>query len=349
MMFKIIKQCPLCNEKKIKSIIKNKKNVYSFFISKILKVNENYILENMKNYKCYNCNLIYKKNWLKKKHIKKIYTNFQPTHPGGLNTLKKNFSKKKFIFLINNYKKYKKINNIDLAGKAKREIIKILNSAECKKKFIDLRDNFIKKLSQDEVNFINENYINLSKIINKPKVYSQFSGFKSQEISDYLNSNINLKQINSYAEVGCPLWGNYDYFRKDWIKRFFIDLNEVNFWNIDLKKKDNCIKYLSKKIAIKSKLKPCKVDFIGIYNFLDHLENPLGIFKRKFRDVKFFGLICEDYTLSKKIDCQHFSSWNSNAIKFLSKKIGYKLVKKPIRLHGSIYKFYILKKKFNLK
>ena len=74
-------------------------------------------------------------------------------------------------------------------------------------------------------------------MIKKPKIYSQFSGFRGNEISEYLRSTIKLKNINSYAEIGCPLWGNYGYFKKSWIKRYFIKINEVNFWKVDRKKK----------------------------------------------------------------------------------------------------------------
>ena len=94
-MFKIIEKCPLCGSKKKSRIIKNNKNIYSFFISRILNLREDYILYNMKNFQCSDCDLIYKKKWLLNKYIKRIYTDYQPNHPGGLNTLKENFFKKK--------------------------------------------------------------------------------------------------------------------------------------------------------------------------------------------------------------------------------------------------------------
>ena len=50
----------------------------------------------MYNYKCKNCELIYKKKWIYPRFVKKIYKDYQPTHPGGLNTLKINFGKKNF-------------------------------------------------------------------------------------------------------------------------------------------------------------------------------------------------------------------------------------------------------------
>ena len=66
-------------------------------------------------------------------------------------------------------------------------------------------------------------------MIDKPKIYSQFSGFRSDEISNYLDKIINLKNISSYAEIGCPLWGNYNHFKKPWIKQYFINIDEKNF------------------------------------------------------------------------------------------------------------------------
>ena len=339
-MFKIIKKCPLCGSKKKSKIIENNRNIYSYFLSKILNLNENLILKNMQNYKCDNCALIYKKKWIYPKTIKKIYNDFQPSHPGGLNTLKKNFGKKKFIELIKKYEYFLRKKKYEFSDRKKREILKILNSTQNKKsEFINLKKKFIQNLMYDRLDFVIQNYLILSNMIDKPKIYSQFAGFRSNEISNFLNKIINLKNISSYAEIGCPLWGNYNHFKKPWIKQYFINIDEINFW-----KAKNCLKYLSKRVKIIKKLKKNKIDFVGIYNFLDHLENPLKLFNKELKNVKNLAIICEDINLSKKIDCQHFSSWNHKSLLFLSKKIGYTIIDKPFRLSNSIFKLYILKK-----
>jgi hypothetical protein len=349
-MFKIIKNCPLCGSVKKSKIIKNNKNIYSYFLSKILNLKEDFVLSSMQNYKCEKCKLIYKKKWLYPKFIKKIYNVYQTTHPGGLNSLKKNFGKKKFIELIKKHKNFYNKKEYELSDRIKREIIKILNSTnDNKNKFIKLKKKFIEKLVANDLEYIKHNYLVLSNLINKPKIYTQFSGFRSYEISSYLNKVINLKNINSYAEVGCPLWGNYNYFKKPWIKQYFINIDENNFWKSDKKNSENCLKYLSTKIKVITKKNLKQIDFVGIYSFLDHLENPLKFFNKDINNVKFYGIICEDINLSKKIDCQHFSSWNYNSLIFLSKKIGYTICHKPIRLGSSIYKLYILKKTINKK
>ena len=339
-MFKIIKKCPLCGSKKKSKIIKNNKNIYSYFLSKILNSDEKFILKNMQNYKCDICGLIYKKKWIYPMSDEKIYNDFQPRHPGGLNTLKKNFGKKKFIELIKKYKYFLNKKNYEFSDRKKREIFKILNSTQNKRSnFIKLKKKFIHNLINDRLDFAIRNYLTLSNMIDKPKIYSQFSGFRSDEISDYLNKIINLDDISSYAEIGCPLWGNYNYFKKPWIKQYFINIDEKNFW-----KAENCLKYLSKRVKIIKRLNKNKIDFVGIYNFLDHLENPLKLFNKELKNVENLAIICEDINLSKKIDCQHFSSWNHKSLLFLSKKIGYTIIDKPFRLSNSIFKLYILKK-----
>ena len=344
-MFKIIKNCPLCGSSKKSKIIKNDKNIYSYFLSKILNLNENFVLKNMQNYKCEKCTLIYKKKWLYSKSIKKIYEDYQPLHPGGLNTLKKNFGKKKFIELIKKQKQFYDKKNNELADKTKREIIKILNSTNNNKNnFIKLKQKFIQKLVSNDYEYVKYNYLTLSKLIDKPKIYSQFSGFRSHEISSYLEKIINLKDINSYAEIGCPLWGNYDHFKKSWIKQYFINIGEKNFWKTNKKISGNCLKYLSRRVKILNKINSKQIDFVGIYNFLDHLENPLKFFNKEFKNVKFYGIICEDINLRKKIDCQHFSSWNYKSLMFLAKNIGYTIYHKPLRLSNSDHKLYIFKK-----
>ena len=344
-MFKSIKNCPLCGSIKKSKVIKNNRNIYSYFLSKILNLKENFILRNMQNYKCQKCKLIYKKKWLYSKSIKKIYKDYQPSHPGGLNSLKKNFGKKKFIELIKRLKQLHNRRKHEVSDRIKREIIKILNSTNNNKKsFIKLKKIFIQKLVNNDLEYIKLKYLILSNLIDKPKIYSQFAGFRSQEISNYYKKTINLKNINSYAEVGCPLWGNYNYFNKHWIKQYFININEKNFWKADKKISENCLKYLSRSVNVLSKTNLKQIDFVGIYNFLDHLEDPLKFFNKEFKNVKFYGIICEDISLSKKIDCQHFSSWSHSSIMFLSKKIGFTICHKPIRLGNSNYKLYILKK-----
>ena len=102
----------------------------------------------------------------------------------------------------------------------------------------------------DQLDYVIRNNVTISNMIDKPKIYSQFSGFRSDEISNYFDKIINLENVSSYAEIGCPLWGNYNHFKKPWIKQYYINIDEKNFW-----KAENCLKYLSKRVKIIKRIK----------------------------------------------------------------------------------------------
>ena len=134
------------------------------------------------------------------------------------------------------------------------------------------------------------------------------------------------------------LYGVIIIILKTWIKQYFINIDEINSG----KQKTVSNIYLKEKIKIK--LNKNKIDFVGIYNFLDHLENPLKLFNKDLKNVEILAIICEDIDLSKKIDCQHFSSWSHKSLLFLSKKLDIPLLINHLRLSNSIYKLYLLKK-----
>ena len=60
-----INNCPLCKSTKRKLYGRCNKNLYSEFLSKIIEVNEENLINFIKDYKCSKCNLIYKNYWFK--------------------------------------------------------------------------------------------------------------------------------------------------------------------------------------------------------------------------------------------------------------------------------------------
>jgi hypothetical protein len=348
-MFKTIKKCPICGSKKSLKNIANTKNVYSIFLSKILKKNEEFIINKMINVECATCGLIYKKNWLKKNHAKKIYTELQPKHPGGLNTLKENFGKKKFLSLTSSYlknlKKTNEINKKEYNERLIREITKILLSTSNKdKKFLALKKLFIESLNCSDMICIRKNYCELSKMIDKPKIYSQFWGFGSPDTWGHLISSIKKNKIQSYAEIGCPFWGMFKYIKNTNVKKFFLNYKNSNFWGDLCTYKDlPCYQSLEKNVKTVNLLENnFRFNFIGVYNYLDHVENPLYFLRMLLKKSRYLGIISEDYSLSKKIDCQHFSSWQKETFLYVAKKLSLSYVSAPYRIGKTNYLFYLL-------
>ena len=60
------------------------------------------------------------KKWIYPRFVKKIYKDYQPTHPGGLNTLKINFGKK-FLDLLKEYNYFQTNKNYELSDRKKEK------------------------------------------------------------------------------------------------------------------------------------------------------------------------------------------------------------------------------------
>ena len=112
--FKLIDRCPLCNSKKFSQKIYNYPNRYSEQISKILNIEEDFLIKELFNYKCANCELVFKNKWFKKKILQNLYKNIIPLHPKGWDTNSNRFSKTIFQKDLNKYLITKKKNLRDL-------------------------------------------------------------------------------------------------------------------------------------------------------------------------------------------------------------------------------------------
>lgn len=339
-----INSCPLCGSRKYSNKYSNYQNRYSEQISLNLKINEKKILSKMINLKCSKCGLIYKKYWFKEKFLKYIYSRLIPVHPKGWETELNNFTKTKFLKAVNNFLSSRE-------NMYQREISGYLNAINFKNKS---QKTLIKKFESDILKF-NENNIKLNvkhvtKLIDKPKEFSRFNNFNSSNLFKYiLNKN---KKIETLSEIGCPLWGLLPLASKKKIKSIFFRGNETEFWGKNCKYKGiSCLEQCKKKnnILVKSKLKN-KIDYLGIYLYLDHVVDLKKFVKHIFFSANSVGIILEDmtkFTKTKKMAIQHFTSLNSQTIKYLSNKYNFKLFQDFKELNESKHNFYFLKRRFN--
>ncbi len=338
-MFIVIKECPLCKSTKINKVIYNQKNIYSFLISKILKKKESFVLEKMYNVECGNCFTIYKKKWLSPKIAKILYNSYVPIHPSCINRNQKNFSKKKFNDLISELKLNIKRQNNENIDKNKREISKIIYAIDTKNKIFKINKKiFLNCLSSNNINKLIKLKKNLIKFINKPKDYSQFAGYGNNKIWKYLYKKTKIKKKQNYAEIGCPSWGMFEQARNHGLNLHFIKYKNHNFFN--------CKFNLHKSIKIQKLSLKKSYDFLGIYNYIDHVENLKKIFLDIKKISRYIGIIMEPYESNYKIDCQHLTVFQNKTLKYFEKFLKLKLQKKPFKLAvpgKNDYYFYIFK------
>ena len=85
-----------------------------------------------------------------------------------------------------------------------------------------------------------------------------------------------------------------------------------------------------------------KVCYIGIYNYLDHIEKPRDFLKKVSRKTNSIGLILKLINNSNT-EIQHFTTWNIKLLKYLSNKINFNLIKSNFNLSDTGYKFYLMR------
>ena len=344
--FKEINKCPLCSSKSYAEYSKTYSNRYSEQIAKYLKISEDDLINKIYNVKCKNCDLIYKKNWFKNSFLIKLYCKIIPTDPKGWDTISKRFSSKNFLKEVKIYLKKKKneINN-----KYKRSIYCIVDSINVTSgSNFDLKNRYLKAIIDDNYFYIKKKLIIISKLIDQPQEYKRFSNFNNKNLFKYITKNI--KEFNIYSEIGCPLWGMYPQatlFKKE-ILHF--KSNPGEFWNSHCKKSGiSCLQKCKKLNPIKIKnIIKTKVDYLGVYLYLDHVENIRVFLNKVFKYSKNVGIILESHNDKSKLGTggaaiQHFTLWESKTLRFVANLFGRKLLLNYKKINKSGNRFYLFK------
>jgi len=332
-----INNCPLCKTKKSKFYKYFYTNRYSEEFSNLLKVKSEYLMNNIKQAKCPKCNLIYKKKWFKNIVLGKIYSKKVPIHPSGWDIYSNKFSKINLLKSINLLKKTHQVNKVNFL---KRSIISIVQSIDDKNnKIKSLIKNFSNSIENIDIKNINIKKNLILKLMTKPKKFSRFTGFNDQELFEFIKSKVG--KINNYTEIGCPLWGLYRITKKENIKNYFMPPNYNFFWGKNCKK--NSIK-CTKKLNSKTKIIQLnnlnrKYDYIGIYNYIDHINNLSNFLEIIFKKFKYIGIMQEDKNRGYPI--QHNYGMNYNCMKYIAKKYKKKIIRNNNLFNNSRYNFYL--------
>ena len=332
-MFSKIKACPLCKSIKHDFFSKLKKNLYSEILSKIVKIEEQKLLNKIENKICKNCGLVFKNYWFNDKVLEKIYNIHIPVHPRGRDFKSSLFSKPGFKKEYQNLLKAKKNNNIELLQKHSRTIKSIIFSIP---KYEKLKSTkwIVKKFTRSfdsnlNIELLEKNFNGILKLIDKPEDFKRFSGYESYSVWNNLLSKVKVK---TYGEIGCPRWGLLEIAKKEKKKIVFIEKNEKNFWGAKcIFGKKTCIlikeeKINFKKIRFEDKYSE-KIDLVGIFQYLDHVRNPLQFFNKMAKISKHQAFIVDRFKdFDNTVYIQHFTGWSKKSFSWVANKLQKKLI-----------------------
>ncbi len=334
-------KCVICNSKNLNNYTFIAQNRYTEEFSNLLKLSNEELERKYSNIICSDCGFIFKKKWFLKKHLKEIYTKLVPSHPRGWDTISKKFN---IRYLERQFKLLEKYNennkNVLKLNHIKRNIFGLLSSMQISNSQKKKLDRLVLSIKKNEIKKINY-YKKKVNFYFKPKVFSRYAGFKDINLFNHINSKIG--GIKKYGEIGCPLWGMIEMAKKKKCTTYFIRPETDVFWGLNCKLgKNSCISKLSNtKILNKiNNLNKTKLDYIGVYNLLDHYSNPLKFLNRAFKFTRSIGIITEK---TGKMPIQHHNLLSSKTIKKIAlkckKKIDSSFNKK---IKDTEYNFYLL-------
>ncbi len=333
----LINSCPLCKSKKFKYYKFFYFNRYTDEFSNLIKVQPDYLMKNIQQKACIKCNLIFKKRWFKRNILRKIYNNQAPIHPSGWDIYSNKFTKKYLLAQIDKLKISKSHSQKNIL---KRTIISVLQSIndhnfKIKKKI----KKFIDYINKEKINKINGEKKEILKLITTPKNFSRFTGFNNQELYNFIKKSVG--NLDNYTEIGCPLWGLYKTVKKENIKTYYIKPDYDFFWGKNCKKKSvKCIDKLDENVKYLdlNNLKG-KYDYIGIYNYIDHINNLSNFLNIIFESFKHVGIIQEDKDHGYPI--QHNYGINYKCMKYIAKRYKKKIIRDNQLFNKSKYNFYL--------
>jgi len=355
---KEINLCPLCNKKKRSKYNKTYYNRYTDEISKILNVAATLLMQNIKNVKCDNCGLLYKKNWFTRNALNQIFSKNVPYHPTGWDKISNKFSKKYLKMLIIKLKSYLRKNDLKniekvriLLGRIRSIVFSMKIKKQNEKKIRDnfiftldkmLKENFEYPKFKKNLDSINKYQEKIVSILNEAKKYSRFKGFEDEKLFDFIENKIG--KIYNYAEIGCPLWGMLKMAQNKGCKTFFIKPDYSFFWGGNCKK--NGVKCLSKisnfSEVTKLNNNKHKFDFLGAYAVVDHYDDFYALLKKIFSKSKSLGIISENNEKNDKgMPVQHCFGLNEKSANYIAKRFNKKLDSSFKDIQISQYKFYL--------
>ncbi len=332
-----VNNCPLCSSKNSKFYKYFYKNRYTEEFSNLIGIDQDFLMKNVSQRMCIKCKLVFKRRWFKKKILRTIYNKIAPHHPNGWDIYSNKFTKKNFINLLSKLLKQKNDIKKNILKRSLVSIIQSIDDTSVKKKQVIKK--YTDLVNNNKVNIIKSEKKEILKLITQPKKFSRFTGFNDHELFEFIVKK--LGKLENYTEIGCPLWGMHRIAKEKMIKNYHIRPDFNFFWGKNCKK--NSLKCEAKlggatKFLELNKIKK-KYDYIGIYNYIDHINNLSNFLNLVFKKFKSVGIIQEDKVRGYPI--QHNYGINNDCMKYIAKKYEKKLVKDIQLFKNSKYNFYL--------
>lgn len=293
-------------------------NLYSEMLAGLTGVPELKLIDEMRNVRCRDCGLVFKNSWPQRFILRQLFTDRVPLHPKGWDVISRRFTPDNFEAEVSAYRLALQQEEVALSKRYRRSLISIIQAIP------DYENNQL--LSQAINSIMLGDIVSLEKgtpqirlLIQHPKPYSRFSGFSEPTLWQFIIES--LGRINSYAEVGCPLWGLAREAKKNSCNSTYLHRSEPNYWGDECRRnKRHCSTILAGEHEINTaewqELPKARYDAIGVFQYLDHLERPSHFMSELFERTRAAIIILDQAKEPTAI--QHFTGWSLMSMRYLA-------------------------------
>lgn len=337
-----VSACPLCGSVQTDAESIPPANLYSEQLALVAGCGEKDLRERVRNYHCADCGLWYKPCWFQPEALRALFAERVPTHPKGWDAVSDRFSERGFAREVDALRTaIAAESNLDVArhrrslGSIVDSIVGIEGSA--------LEQQLLDAITDADINALQELLPSLQGHFAKPAAFKRFSGFSSRTLWEWMESHIG--PVHRYGEVGCPLWGQLARPGHESVERHFFQRPENNYWGEGCRSSgQHCSQRLAAGGCASLQRWPpaaqLKLDALGAFQYLDHLEDPGHFVAEVFRSCRALLLILDG--VDAPLAIQHFSGWDDRSIAHLATMHGKRVAADFVAINASGNRAWLL-------
>lgn len=318
----LIEACPLCGSTDHRQQPASLPNLYSEKLAALIDCNESELLGSVANVQCCHCSLIYKRQWFARQVLEQLFSASVPSHPKGWDVLSGRFTPANFQDEVHAYAQAIAIQQQEQINRYRRSLSSILAAIPELGPSSELKP-LLEAIEHGDIETLRAADPLLQSRMHRPRPYSRFSGFSSPDLWDYLNHK--LSPLKSYAEVGCPLWGLLPTAQQHGLEVAYFKRPEPNYWAQGCRSDAgvHCSQHLQHHSHVPllnwDDDSGFRSDAIGAFQYLDHLENPLGFMDALFQRSRSVVIILD--AVDQPVAIQHFTGWSEATVRWLAERL----------------------------
>lgn len=294
-------------------------NLYSERLAFLLHQDEGDVLEAHANWRCTYCGLIVKRRWFATPVLKELFGSAVAVHPRGWDCVLNRFSTTGLHSAFERWSAgVESCVNADIR-RGERELVSIIDSIqepvgfdrEAARALIVKGDVMGARGISDAV----------AASIGRPAPFKRFAGFRSAELWEYLQRKTG--GLESYAEVGCPLWGLLPLAAESGLRPALLLRDEPNYWAGGCRVEGvHCATRLLSDQRIRTE--PWsglgRYSVIGTFQYLDHLTQPRDFLEQLFAKSDSAAIILDG--VDAPVAIQHVTGWTKESLAYVAHHFG---------------------------